>query len=269
MGLGIRPDPWLYRFHVLGVEERMGDGSSDRMSPLRAARAFVDSEFPESEVAIVAGSFLRGEDTPTSDLDLLIVTKREEAPFRASFHAFGWPIEAFVHSHESYRWYFRSDRERRIPTLAAICAEGIVVRDTGALASRMREEARVLFTTGPPPLSDSEREELRYGLTDVLDDLIGTENRAEGLFIAYQVAEASAILLLLINQRWIGRGKWIVRALRRCDEHQATRLDAALSEYYRVSDKTALIAFARQVLEQAGGPVFEGFYRPGRRGDTA
>src|SRR5450759_4765760 len=124
----------------LAIDGLMSDESNGRMSPLHAARAFVELEFPEAEVAIAAGSFIRGE--------------------------------------------------------------------------------------------------------------------------------ASAILLLLINNRWIGRDKWVVRALRRFDERHAMRLDKALSEYYGTGDKTALVAFARDVLEKAGGPVFEGFYRSGRRSET-
>lgn len=239
-----------------------------RIPQMDAARAFIEAQFPESIVAIVAGSFTRGEATPTSDLDLVIVTHREDAPFRASFRAFGWPIEAFVHTPDSYRWYFQSDLDRRIPSLATMCTEGIVVRDSGGLADRIRDEARHLIAAGPPPLTGAEREDLRYALTDVLDDLLGTMDADEGKFIAHEVAEVSAKLLLLVNNRWIGRGKWMVRALRRFDEQAALRLDAGLSAYYRTGDKSALIAFARETLDMAGGTVFEGYYRGGRTQDS-
>jgi hypothetical protein len=120
------------------------------------------------------------------------------------------------------------------------------------------------------PFSDPAfRRRRRYALTEAVDDLLGTLDRAEGLFIAHQVAEASAALLLLINNRWIGRGKWMVRALRRFDGQEALRLDSALSAYYRSQDKTKLVEFARDTLEKAGGPLFEGFFRSGRRNDPA
>jgi hypothetical protein len=48
---------------------------SDRMLPVPAARAFVESEFEDAEVAIVSGSFIRGEDTRAFDLDLFVVKK--------------------------------------------------------------------------------------------------------------------------------------------------------------------------------------------------
>lgn len=238
------------------------------MGPVDAAQAFIRSQFQEAVVAIVAGSVMRGEDTTTSDLDLMIVTRREDAPYRASFRSYGWPIEAFVHTPESYRWYFKSDVDRRIPTLANICVEGIVIRDVGGLADRLRTEARDLIAAGPTPLTNTELEDLRYALTEVLDDLLGTTDPAEGLFIAHGVAEASAKLLLLGNNRWIGRGKWLVRALRRFDEQEARRLDTALSAYYRVEDKSALVRFAQEVLERMGGTTFEGYVRSGRIRDS-
>lgn len=250
-------------------EQRINRQPKGRRSPEDAGRAFIRSRFPDALVAIVAGSFIRGEDTTTSDLDVMIVTEREEAPFRESFRAFGWPIEAFVHTPESFPVYFRSDVARRTPTLATICAEGIVVADAGGLAERITAQAGALIAAGPPPLSELEREEFRYGLTEALDDLLGTEDRAEGLFIAHQVGEMSATLLLLINNRWIGRGKWLVRALRQFDEGEALLLEAGLSAYCRAGDKSSLADFARATLERAGGPIFEGFYRSGHRHDSS
>jgi hypothetical protein len=37
--------------------------SEDRMPPVRAAWAFIESEFEDAEVANVSGSFIRGGDT--------------------------------------------------------------------------------------------------------------------------------------------------------------------------------------------------------------
>jgi predicted nucleotidyltransferase len=270
MAVAMHPASSLSPRYDPDMEERhMSLSSEGRPSAEVAGRAFIRSQFPDALVALVAGSFIRGEDTSTSDLDVMIVTNQADAPYRAAFRAFGWPIEAFVHTPESYRWYFQSDVERRIPSLAAMCSEGIVVTDTDGLAERMRTEARALLVAGPPPLTDLEREDLRYALTEALDDLLGTLDRAEGLFIAHQVAEASVALLLLINNRWIGRGKWMVRALRRFAGQEALRLDAALSTYYRSQDKTELVEFARDTLDRAGGPLFDGFFRSGQRNDPA
>lgn len=236
-----------------------------RMDPIEAARAFVDKHFPDCLAVIVAGSFRRGEDTPTSDLDLVIVTTREESPFRASYRAHGWPVEAFVHTHRSYRQFFAADVARRQASLPAMCAEGAIVRDRDGAAARMQEEAREVLRQGPPPLTPEEIEDLRYGITDALDDFLGCDRPEEGIFVAAQLAEKTADLILLRHRQWLGRGKWLLRALRRHDPTLAGRLAAALQEYARHGDKGGLVAFVDEALAPAGGRLFEGYYRAGPR----
>ena len=65
--------------------------------PVESARRFVETHFPECFVAFVASSVLRGDGTATSDLNIVVITGREDAPFRQSFMWEGWPVEVFAH----------------------------------------------------------------------------------------------------------------------------------------------------------------------------
>src|SRR6476659_10176637 len=96
------------------------------MDAVNAGRSFVERYFPECSAAFLGGSVIRGEATPTSDLDIVIVTTSKDAPYRESFVEFGWPIEAFVHTKDSLKDFFASDAKRRTPSLQTMCAEGIV-----------------------------------------------------------------------------------------------------------------------------------------------
>ncbi|MDQ2740721.1 MAG: nucleotidyltransferase domain-containing protein, partial [Chloroflexota bacterium] len=102
-------------------------------------------------------------------------------------------------------------------------------------------------------------------LTNLLDDFVGTERPAEGIFIADELAVEAASLLLLLNRRWIGSGKWVYRALARFDPSIADRLVAALRAYYRLEEKAELLTVVEEVLDQAGGPLFEGYRASGTR----
>lgn len=160
--------------------------------------------------SFLAGSVVRGEETPTSDLDIVIITSGDKgAPYRESFRAFGWPIEAFIHTAESYRDFFASDAKRRRPSLPMMCAEGIILRDQDGQAIRIKEEARGLIDAGPEPLSAAETNNLRYAITDILDDLLGSQRHDESLFIAYDLAVTATELILSYHQQWLGRGKWV------------------------------------------------------------
>lgn len=230
---------------------------------VEAARRFVDARFPEARVAILAGSPVRGEATATSDLDIVIVTDRGDAPFRESFLEFGWPIEAFVHTERSYSEFFQSDVARRRPSLPRMCVEGEVLRDGGGLAARIRSEAAELLAAGPAPFDERERIARRSGLTDMLDDLVGSTRPDETMFVAAELAEAVAEVLLVSGGHWVGRGKWVTRALAEMDAELAGRLARALRRTCCDGETEELAALAETALDALGGRLFEGFRHEG------
>jgi hypothetical protein len=232
-----------------------------RSDAVEAARHFVAARFPEARAVILGGSPIRGDATETSDLDILILTDRPEAPFRASYHEYGWPIEAFVHTDASLSRFFADDVKRRRPSLPNVAAEGVILVSKGGAAERIQAEARTLLERGQAALTPEQLEDWRYSLTDLLDDFCGSERFDEGMFIAAALATEAADLLLLMNRRWLGHGKWVPRALARFDPQAAQRLASALAAYSRREDKAPLIQFAQEVLTQAGGRLFEGYYR--------
>jgi hypothetical protein len=232
--------------------------------PVAVAKAFLDAEFPECYVGFLAGSVVREQATATSDLDIVIITTREGTPYRESFLRGGWPIEAFVHNERSYLDFFAKDGARYEPKLQQMCLEGIVLRDRRGLAGRIKDEARRQIEAGPQPLALEELERLRYTLTDLLDDFVGSEHEDEAYLIAHDLACAATRIILLTNGRWLGSGKWLLRALHSFDPSLAEQLGAAMSRFYGSSRKAQLIAFSESALTSAGGRLFEGYRNPRR-----
>ena len=233
----------------------------EREDALTAARAIVAARYPDCDVALLAGSVVRGEATPTSDLDLWMLTQRPEAPFRESFVAHGWPVEAFANSPRSWRRFIADETRERRPATAQMIAEGIVLRDRDGLAEALQAEARAVLEAGPPALTTSELEDRRYGLSDLLDDFEGAASLGEGLFVAQRLAEEAAGFVLAVAGRWAGKGKGLWRALARYDAEGAQRLAAALQAYAREQRKDALVAWVDAALEPTGGRLFEGYRR--------
>jgi len=90
----------------------------DRPGPLVATSEIVAERYGDAAVVFLAGSIMRGEDTDTSDLDLVVVNERIDAAFRESFRYAGWPVEAFVHDPEALRFFFlHVDRPAGCPHL--------------------------------------------------------------------------------------------------------------------------------------------------------
>ena len=73
---------------------------------ITVAKAIHDQRYADAEVIFLAGSLIRGEGTPTSDLDLVIVFSQLPNAYRESFCFDSWPVEAFVRDPETLRYFF-------------------------------------------------------------------------------------------------------------------------------------------------------------------
>jgi Nucleotidyltransferase domain len=236
----------------------------ERASPIDAATQIVKDRYPSASVAILAGSVTAGRATPTSDLDLVVIAPGDPAvPFRESFYALGWPVEAFVHDEKSLNGFFDLDLRSSECTLATMVATGVVVVDAGGSASRLRDHAAALIAAGPPPASDDDLSQLRYFVNDMLDDLRGDPLGDESTLVAPNLASDIAALVLMSHRSWQGGDKWLLRNLRTADRELADQLVLALRAH-QGGDAAPLIALAEQVLAMTGGEAFDGYRSSGK-----
>jgi predicted nucleotidyltransferase len=229
-----------------------------KLKPIEAAQQFIEKYYPNCQGALLAGSVVRGEATETSDLDIVVFENSQNASYRKSLIEYGWPIEVFVHSLTSYKPFFKSDRERARPSMPRMIAEGIILKDEGILES-IKKEASELLADGPEKWSEETIHTKRYFITDALDDLIGSTNRTEEIFIANALAELVSEFVLRTNGQWIGHSKWIVRSLKQFDEKFADQFVDAFDVFYKTDDKTKIVQLVNKVLEPYGGKLFDGF----------
>lgn len=129
-----------------------------RISARQAAKKFIESHYPNCDVAYLAGSVVRGEETESSDLDIIIIDSSVSESYRESLTEYDWPIEVFVHNMFTYKRFFKQNIDRARPSLPQMCAEGIILQDTGQ-ASRIKNEALQLLKAGPTPWKTIEIEQ--------------------------------------------------------------------------------------------------------------
>lgn len=91
------------------------------------------SNGPCCQGALLAGSAVRGQETDTSDLDIVVFDQDIPFSYRESLIDFGWPIEIFVHNLASYKHFFDLDSKHAKPSMPRMVWEGIVLRDEGIL----------------------------------------------------------------------------------------------------------------------------------------
>lgn len=226
----------------------------DDKDPIEDARALVEEMFPRAHWALVTGSVVGARRTPGSDLDIVVLLPDgdPEAPHRNSLRYRGWPVELFVHDEESLAYYLGKDLPARRPTLHRMVAVGVPVKGK---PEQWQARCAQRLAEGPEPLTPTERDQVRYMLTDLLDDYLHATGEERPVVAAGLWLESGSAALNLADH-WVGTGKWRLRELRDLDDRLADRWLAA---------RENPADFAREVLERAGGPLFEGHKLAGER----
>lgn len=227
------------------------------MDNITAAKAIVNDQFPTCDAAFLVGSTVRAEATPTSDLDIVIISRNATSPYEEGFTAHGWPIDIIFHTEESLYKFLKFDIIRRRPVLAYMINEGIILKDSDGFARTVKECAAEAFAAGPAPLSEHEIIRARCELTKLYDDFVSSPSRAERLILGPNLAYGSMKLMLNFNRQWAGEGKWAYRALRDYSPELADEFLQMLETFYRHDDNALLAAFALRILNAAGGRFSE------------
>ncbi len=107
-----------------------------------------------------------------------------------------------------------------------------------------------------------EIDDRRYAITDLLDDLAGTNDQSERLFIATELVRRTGELALAVGGSWGGGGKWLARRLETTAPGLSTRLHHGLQEVLDGRAET-LVAVVDEVLGQTGGRLWFGYKRVG------
>ena len=223
------------------------------------ARSFVATNFPNATIAVVAGSTARGTRTATSDIDLLLIGENllsgDRTSLAATYEYRGEAFEVFGYTPESFEQWAQGGIAQYRPVIVEMLVEGVEVRGSTVLAHLRNNWSKALEEGSKATAHELELR--RYVITDLLDDLRDSTDRLEQHVIASTLFDRTAELLLLVNRRWIGTGKYLPRRLRELSSETADQLSAPLLS-------GDLAKFGQEVerwLEHAGGRVHTGFVR--------
>ncbi|MFF2411396.1 nucleotidyltransferase domain-containing protein [Streptomyces sp. NPDC058092] len=203
------------------------------MDAIDAARAVVEEHHPDARAAFLGGSVVTSRRTAMSDLDIVVLLHGSPAPYRASLRNGEW-----------------------------MCADGLLLFDTDGVGAHLAAEARKLTAAGPPTVSAEEIDDCRYAITDLLDDLVGSTDQSERLFIATELVRRTGEMALTVGGSWGGGGKWLARRLETTAPGLSMRLHDGLSEVLagRIGP---LVTVVDEVVEQVGGRLWVGYKRGG------
>ena len=231
---------------------------------LKLAYSICEQRYSEAKALFAAGSFIRGEETAFSDLDLVVVYESLPNAYRESFRFDGIPVEAFVHDPQTLNYFFLEvDRPSGVPALPQMVQEGVEIPSSNSFSRSLKDLAASVIAMGPPPLTSDDDRKLRYSITDLLDDIRDPRSYAELVATGGQLFEALANYYLRRNGLWSAKGKSIPRVLARAEAAFAEKYRQASERLFRNGDASVVIGLAEDVLQPHGGLLFEGY-----RGDA-
>lgn len=229
---------------------------------IAAAGRVLTDRYPGAATAFVAGSILRGEGTPTSDIDLVVIFLRVDAAWRESFRVPPWPVEAFVHDPGTLEYFFREvDRPSGVPSLMAMVAEGHELPRDSGLGRTLKTLAESVLADGPPRWTRAEVDGSRYALTEMADDLRAPRSADERRAILVRLYPALATHHLRARGRWGATGKAIGRALLASDPAFADRFHRAFAAAFERGETGAVEHLPDEVMAPNGGRLFAGYRR--------
>lgn len=182
------------------------------------------SKYPNAKVIFLAGSIVRGEGTPESDLDLVVVFEHLPNAYRESFHFGGFPVEAFIHDPETIN-YFITERERKagVCVIAQMVSEGVEVPDSSEFSRGLKQIAASVINSGPPKLSEESLRQMRYNITNLIDDIRHPRSKAETIATGTVLYDALANCYLRTNGFWTAKAKSIPRKLKLANSEFCSR----------------------------------------------
>lgn len=216
-------------------------------------------KYPDADVIFLAGSVVRGVGTKTSDLDIVVVYESLPNAYRDSYFYGAWPVEAFVHDIETFKYFIQKvDTPTGVPSLAAMVSEGIELPTATALSHRLKEMASDSLRAGPAQWSAKEIDSSRYLISDLIEDLREPRSQSEMYAIAIQLYCAISNHYFRSKGLWSAKGKAIPRRLRRIDAMFAGKFESAFESVFAQGKTEDLIALADDLLAAHGGFLFEG-----------
>lgn len=132
-----------------------------------------DFKYKDDVIGVLAcGSYITGNPTSHSDLDVHIVLK-DSCDYRVKISRVvdGLVIECFVNPPKQIRAYFKEDYQDIEQASMNQFATGEIVRDDIGVVAKLKEEAKQLIDLRFKDIEVKFSELTKYGVWDMLDDL--------------------------------------------------------------------------------------------------
>ena len=215
---------------------------------LREAVQFILSRFKPVGI-IVAGTIVRGNPAPSSDLDIYVIHLE---PFRQRVQKFfnGVPAEIFVNPPTAVKRYFVEEHAALRPITAHMLATGFVILNLDPIISDLRQQAVGWLAKSPEETSES-LTFARYMAATMYEDALDVAEHDPAT--AQMLLSRAMVDMLHFCFRKAGqfypRSKALLTMLNKIDPETAQ----LACPFFEQSDLTARLRLAEQIAERTIG----------------
>jgi predicted nucleotidyltransferase len=227
---------------------------------IEIAQKVRDTKHPNCNFLFLAGSLLRGEGTNFSDLDIVVIYDKLEKAYRESFIIDDTMIETFVHDPETIDFFIeKSDKPDSNPSLSNMIIEGIVIPKANPLSQELKNKAKESISKGPDNCNNQEIMNMRYEITNLIDDIRDYRNDSELLGTLSTLYSSLAQFYFKANKYWAGKDKYISRAMMKIDPKIENDFSYAFYEAIINKKIEKVLNITEEILKPFGGFLFDGY----------
>lgn len=219
-----------------------------------------NEKHPNSDSLLLAVSIIRNEGTRYSDLDIVVIYKSLPKAYRESFIYNGILVETFVHDPETVDFFLNKfDKVNNSSTLAQMIVEGIEIPYSTPLSSAIKKKANDFILTGPNGLDEQTNNNMRYAITNLIDDIRDPKNKSELFGTLSSLYTSLSEFYFKANGYWAGSDKYVSRLMKKINSDLEKNFFDAFNTAIMNDNVDKVIKITEDILRPFGGFLFDGY----------
>ena len=207
-----------------------------------------------------AGSVVNNQGTTASDLDLVIVYEELPNAFREAFIFDEWPIDAFVHTIGTLRYFFEESKNGSgISGLIQMILHGREITEPSPFSKHIKTLAEQFLQKGPIAWNKEKMDTERFLITDLLEDIEFPKTRTEQIASTASLYDLLAQFYFRSQNKWSASGKSIARYLELDNPALAQNFTESFECVFKTGNITHLKQLTQKILQPYGGFLWEGY----------
>src|SRR5262249_10334005 len=137
---------------------------------------------------------------------------------------------------------------------------GTLMTAPSPLSEEIKQLASEIMEAGPPTWHQEQLDRSRFVITDILDDILCSQNRAAQIASTARLYELLAEFYFRAQNKWAASGKTILQFLKKQNYELASLYRDAFDDVFKHGHTRLLNELTCKILEPYGGLLWDGYH---------